>query len=36
LVEIKPSHFAACIRINAERPDIEANSNDNLGAIANY
>jgi len=36
LVEIKPRHLAACIRINAERPDIEQNSNDNLGAIANY
>ncbi len=36
LVEIKPQHFAACIRINTERPNIEENSNDNLGAIANY
>jgi oligopeptide transport system ATP-binding protein len=24
LVEIKPSHFAACIRISPEQPDIDA------------
>ena len=24
LVEIKPGHFAACIRISPEQPDIEA------------
>jgi hypothetical protein len=23
LVEIKPNHFAACIRISADQPDIE-------------
>jgi oligopeptide transport system ATP-binding protein len=33
LVEIKPLHFSACIRINAERPNIEANVADGLGAI---
>jgi oligopeptide transport system ATP-binding protein len=34
LVEIKPLHYAACIRINAEYPDIEANAKDGLGAMA--
>jgi len=33
LVEIKPSHQAACIRINSENPDIEANEKAGLGAI---
>jgi oligopeptide transport system ATP-binding protein len=33
LVEIKPNHTAACIRINAEHPDIEANEAAGLGAI---
>lgn len=33
LVEIKPQHFAACIRISAEKPLIE--ENENLGAIGN-
>jgi len=33
LVEIKPRHRAACIRINAEHPDIEANAAAGLGAI---
>ena len=33
LVEIKPGHQAACIRINAEHPNIEQNVNANLGAI---
>lgn len=33
LVEIKPSHFAACIRINAEHPDIRENAKQGLGAI---
>jgi oligopeptide transport system ATP-binding protein len=33
LVEIKPRHFAACIRINAENPDIDANAAAGLGAI---
>ena len=35
LVEIKPRHFAACIRINAENPNIEANTKENLAAIGN-
>ena len=33
LAEIKPAHFAACIRINPENPDIEANARAGLGAI---
>lgn len=33
LVEIKPRHFAACIRINAENPDIKANAAAGLGAV---
>lgn len=33
LVEIQPSHYAACIRINAENPDIDANQAAGLGAI---
>jgi oligopeptide transport system ATP-binding protein len=33
LVEIKPAHRAACIRINPEYPDIEANATAGLGAI---
>ncbi len=33
LVEIKPRHFAACIRINKEHPDVDANKANNLGAI---
>lgn len=35
LVEIKPRHEAACIRINAENPDIEENAKRGLGAIGN-
>ena len=35
LVEIKPNHTAACIRISAEHPDIEANEAAGLGAIGN-
>jgi oligopeptide transport system ATP-binding protein len=35
LVEIKPAHAAACIRINSERPDIEQNAKEGLGAIGN-
>ncbi len=35
LVEIKPNHFAACIRINADKPNIEINAAENLGAIGN-
>ncbi len=33
LLEIKPSHRAACIRISAEHPDIEANAAAGLGAL---
>jgi oligopeptide transport system ATP-binding protein len=33
LVEIKPRHFAACIRINSENPDIRENAKQGLGAI---
>ena len=33
LAEIKPRHSAACIRINAEHPDIRANAKQGLGAI---
>jgi oligopeptide transport system ATP-binding protein len=35
LVQIKPAHFAACIRISAEKPHIEENANAGLGAIGN-
>ncbi len=35
LIEIKPAHEAACIRINAEHPDIEKNAKEGLGAIGN-
>jgi oligopeptide transport system ATP-binding protein len=33
LVEIKPRHTAACIRISPEHPDIEANAREGLGAV---
>ncbi len=33
LVEIKPLHFAACMRINAENPNIAENAAQGLGAI---
>lgn len=33
LVEIKPRHFAACIRIDQEHPDVDANKANDLGAI---
>lgn len=33
LVEIKPGHQAACIRISTEKPSIEENVAQNLGAI---
>ena len=33
LVEIKPKHFAACIRINTEHPHIAENATNGLGAI---
>ncbi|MBP7415806.1 MAG: oligopeptide/dipeptide ABC transporter ATP-binding protein [Pyrinomonadaceae bacterium] len=35
LVEIKPDHYAACIRISPEHPNIEANASDGLVAIEN-
>jgi oligopeptide transport system ATP-binding protein len=34
-VEIKPAHFAACIRISPEKPDVDENSAQGLGAIGN-
>jgi oligopeptide/dipeptide ABC transporter ATP-binding protein len=33
LAEIKPLHFAACIRIRPERPDIRENAKQGLGDI---
>ncbi|MGD9631015.1 MAG: ABC transporter ATP-binding protein [Pyrinomonadaceae bacterium] len=33
LVEIRPMHFSACIRISPEKPDIEANAAAGLGAV---
>jgi oligopeptide transport system ATP-binding protein len=33
LVEIKPRHYAACIRISPEKPYIEENEKENLGAV---
>ena len=33
LVEIKPRHFAACIRIDREHPSIEENSSAGLGSF---
>jgi oligopeptide transport system ATP-binding protein len=33
LVEIKPAHYAACIRINSEKPYVEENAKQGLGAI---
>ena len=35
LIEIKPKHFAACIRISAEKPHIEENAAQDLGAVGN-
>jgi oligopeptide transport system ATP-binding protein len=35
LAEIKPRHFAACIRINSEHPNIEENASQGMGAIGN-
>jgi len=35
LVEIKPDHFAACIRISPELPDITANDKAGLGSVQN-
>ncbi len=34
LVEIKPRHFSACIRINAEHPNIDENAVSGFGAIS--
>jgi oligopeptide transport system ATP-binding protein len=33
LVEIKPKHYAACIRINVHHPDIETNAKEGLRGI---
>jgi oligopeptide transport system ATP-binding protein len=33
LVQIKPAHFAACIRISPEKPHIEENVKEGLGAV---
>ncbi len=35
LVEIKPKHFAACIRISPEKPNIDENKAQGLAAIGN-
>ena len=35
LVEIKPLHYAACIRISPEKPYIEENAKEGLGVIGN-
>jgi oligopeptide transport system ATP-binding protein len=35
LVQIKPLHYAACLRLSAENPHIEANQAAGLGAIGN-
>jgi oligopeptide/dipeptide ABC transporter, ATP-binding protein, C-terminal domain len=35
LVEIKQNHFAACIRINSENPNIEENASQGMGVIGN-
>jgi len=36
LVEIKPQHSAACIRISADKPHIEENEKLGLGVVENY
>jgi oligopeptide transport system ATP-binding protein len=33
LVEIKPRHYAACIRISPEHPNIESNAKEGMGAV---
>ncbi|MEP6848757.1 MAG: oligopeptide/dipeptide ABC transporter ATP-binding protein [Acidobacteriota bacterium] len=33
LAKITPSHFVACIRIDADHPNIEANAKDGLGSL---
>ncbi len=33
LVEVKPRHFSACIRINPEHPNIDENARSGLGAV---
>ena len=35
LIEIKPQHFAACIRISPEKPHIEENKESGLGVVGN-
>jgi oligopeptide transport system ATP-binding protein len=35
LIEIKPQHFAACIRISSEKPHIEENKESGLGVVGN-
>jgi oligopeptide transport system ATP-binding protein len=35
LAEIKPAHYAACIRISAEKPDIEENEAQGLRVVGN-
>ncbi|MDQ3747626.1 MAG: ATP-binding cassette domain-containing protein [Acidobacteriota bacterium] len=35
LVEIKPKHYAACIRISSEHPHIEENETAGLGVVGN-
>jgi oligopeptide transport system ATP-binding protein len=35
LAEIKPKHFAACIRISPDHPQIEANVREGLGVVGN-
>jgi len=36
LVDIKPQHLAACIRISADKPHIEENEKLGLGVVENY
>ncbi len=35
LVEIKPQHFAACVRISPENPHVEENVKNGLGVVGN-
>ncbi len=35
LVEIKPKHFAACIRISPEYPYVDENEKSGLGVVGN-
>lgn len=34
LVEIKPRHYAACVRISGDHPNIEQNAAENLGVVS--